>query len=141
MNENKNQCTLPPYLYNADSKNLASRTCLLTTNTNALQREKRKSNDSDIRLTSPDRLHTCTRAIFTIITALYLIAPIVVLGRLEALPSRLNAVIAFVVLFSAFLSLSSRATKYELMAATAAYALPLFFLLKLLGRAHCDVFF
>lgn len=63
-----------------------------------------------------------TRFIIATATGAALVVPLVVLARQDSQESRLLVVISFVSCFCFFLSLFSKASNYETMAASAAYA-------------------
>ena len=65
---------------------------------------------------------TVTRFVIAMITGAALVVPLVVLSHQDSPESRLLVVILFVSIFCLFLSLLSKASNYETMAASAAYA-------------------
>ncbi len=63
-----------------------------------------------------------TRFVIAMITGAALIVPLIILSHLDSAHSRLLVVISFVSVFCFLLSLLSKASNYETMAASAAYA-------------------
>ncbi len=63
-----------------------------------------------------------TRFMIAMVTEAALVVPLIVLSRQNSRKSRLLVVISFVSIFCFLLSLLSKASNYEIMAASAAYA-------------------